>query len=140
MSAKFYPVCAHYFPFLSRPPLLSLPSANSLVIAGVKIHPCLPFYPVFFELLSPRPRRTRAAPGCNSLPPRRTSAGPHGRARGAQAEEGGEGAGGAEEGGEGSFTVCLAVGDPGPGMGGIGVVRVALGVQVVEEDVDFVRR
>lgn len=40
----------------------------------------------------------------------------------------------------GQAGVCLAVGDPGPGMGGIGVVGVALRVQVVEEDVDFIRR
>lgn len=37
-------------------------------------------------------------------------------------------------------SVSLAVGDPGPGMGRVGVVRVALGVQVVEEDVHFIRR
>ncbi|KAM6197341.1 uncharacterized protein WM294_007828 [Sarcoramphus papa] len=91
-------------------------------------------------LLSPRLRHTEAAPEQNSSPPRRTPAGPHGGARGAQAEAGGEGAGGAKEGSGCRFTVCLAVGDPGPGVGGIGVVGVALGVQVVEEDVDFIRR
>lgn len=40
----------------------------------------------------------------------------------------------------GQAGVCLTVGDPGPGMGRVGIVRVALGIQVVEEDVDFVRR
>lgn len=40
----------------------------------------------------------------------------------------------------GQAGVCLAVGDSGPGMGRIGVVGIALGVQVVEEDIDFIRR
>lgn len=44
------------------------------------------------------------------------------------------------EGGWGITVRRLAVGNPGSGMGRVGIVRVALGVQMVEEDVHFVRR
>lgn len=105
-------------PSPSFPPLRQCP-----VIARVKIYPCLPFCSISFHRLSPLAPTHRSGRK-NISPPTRRNGQSWGRGRGAGC----------------SFTVCLAVRDPGPGMGRVGVVRVALGIQVVEEDVDFVRR
>lgn len=105
-------------PSPSFPPLRQCP-----VITRVKIYPCLPFCSISFHLLSP-PAPTHRSGRRHVSPPARRNGQSWGRGRGSGC----------------SFTVCLTVGDPGPGMGRVGIVRVALGIQVVEEDVDFVRR
>lgn len=122
VSEKFEPLHTLFplplSPSPSFPPLRQCP-----VIARVKIYPCLPFCSISFHLLSP-PAPTHRSGRRHVSPPARRNGQSWGRGRGSGC----------------SFTVCLTVGDPGPGMGRVGIVRVALGIQVVEEDVDFVRR